>query len=43
MKLAVARGLAWGVLAAALLYFMLHLLDDNNLESGRAASMSTQQ
>jgi hypothetical protein len=43
MKLVVVRGLAWSVLAAALVYFTMHLFDDNNLESGRAVGRSTQQ
>jgi hypothetical protein len=37
-----ATALAWGVLAAALLFFTLHLLSNNNLEFGRETSVSTQ-
>jgi hypothetical protein len=42
MKPGVATGLAWGVLAAALLFLALHLLSDNNLEFGRGEDVSTQ-
>ena len=38
-----ATVLAWGVLAAALLFLGLHLLGDNNLEFGQGAGVSTQQ
>ena len=43
MKSGIATWLAWGVLAAALLFLGLHLLGDNNLEFGRGAGVSTQQ
>ena len=43
MKSGFATWLAWGVLAAALLFLGLHLLGDNNLEFGRGAGVSTQQ
>jgi hypothetical protein len=43
MKSEFAMWLAWGVLAAALLFLGLHLLGDNNLEFGRGASVSTEQ
>jgi len=43
MNKAFATGLAWGLLAAALLFLTLHLLADNNLESAPAARVSTQQ
>ena len=36
------KALAWVVLAAALLFFTLHLLSDNNLEFSRDAGVSTQ-
>jgi chaperonin GroEL len=38
-----ATGLAWGALAAALLFLGLHLLGDNNLEVGGGAAVSTEQ
>ena len=38
-----ATGLAWGALAAALLFLGLHLLGDNNLEVGGGAAVSTVQ
>jgi hypothetical protein len=43
MKSGFATWLAWGVLAAALLFLGLHLLDDNDLEFGRGAGVSTEQ
>ena len=43
MKSGFATWLVWGVLAVALLFLGLHLLDDNNLEVGRGAGVSTQQ
>ena len=43
MKAGFATWLAWGVLAAALLFLGLHLLGNNNLELGRGAGVSTQQ
>jgi hypothetical protein len=43
MKSGFATWLAWGVLAVALLFLGLHLLDNNNLEVGRGAGVSTQQ
>jgi hypothetical protein len=43
MKSGFATVLAWGVLAAALLFLGLHLLGDNNLEFGQGAGVSTQQ
>jgi hypothetical protein len=43
VKSGFAMWLAWGVLAAALLFLGLHLFSDNNLEVGRGAGVSTQQ
>jgi hypothetical protein len=43
MKSGVAAMLAWGVLAAALLFFTLQLFSNNNLEIGGGAAMSTQR
>jgi hypothetical protein len=43
MKSGFATWLAWGVLAAALLFLGLHLLGNNNLELGRGAGVSTEQ
>ena len=43
MKSGLRRGLAWGVLAVALLFLGLHLFSDNNLEFGRGTGVSTQQ
>jgi hypothetical protein len=43
MKSGFATWLAWGVLAAALLFLGLHLLGNNNLELGRGAGVSTKQ
>jgi hypothetical protein len=37
-----ATALAWGVLAAALLFFTLHLLSNNNLEFGHESAVSAQ-
>jgi hypothetical protein len=41
-KLRIATALAWGVLAAALLFFTLHLFSNNNLEFGHEGAVSTQ-
>ena len=41
-KLRIATALAWGVLAAALLFFTLHLFSNNNFAFGHEASVSTQ-
>lgn len=41
-KVRIATALAWGVLAAALLFFTLHLLSNNNFTSGHEAGVSTQ-
>jgi hypothetical protein len=43
MKSGFATWLAWGVLAAALLFLGLHLFSDNNLEVGGGTGVSTQQ
>jgi hypothetical protein len=43
MRSGFATMLAWGVLAAALLFFTLHLFSNNNLEFGRGAGVTTQQ
>ena len=43
MKSGFATWLAWGVLAAALLFLGLHLLGNNNLELGRGAGVSAEQ
>jgi hypothetical protein len=43
MKSGIATWLAWGVLAAALLFLGLHLFSDNNLEFGQGPGVSTQQ
>jgi hypothetical protein len=42
MKLGFATALAWGVFAAALLFFTLQLFSNNNLEFGRGVGVSTQ-
>jgi hypothetical protein len=42
IKWGFATALAWGVLAAALLFFTLHLLSNNNLEFGHETGVSTQ-
>jgi hypothetical protein len=42
MKTGVGTRLAWSVLAAALVFFAFHLMDDNNLESGHGAALSTE-
>lgn len=41
-KLRIATALAWGVLAAALLIFTLHLISNNNFAFGHEAGVSTQ-
>jgi len=41
-KLRIATALAWGVLAAALLFFSLHLFSNNNFAFGHEAGVSTQ-
>ena len=41
-KLRIATALAWGVLAAALLFFTLHLFSNNNFAFGHEAGASTQ-
>jgi hypothetical protein len=41
-KLRIATALAWGVLAAALLFFTLHLFSNNNFAFGHEAGVSTQ-
>lgn len=38
-----AAVVAWGVLAAALLFFAMHYFSSNNLETGQRAGESTQQ
>lgn len=38
-----ATALAWSVLAAALLFFTMHLYSSNNLETGHATGVLTQQ
>jgi hypothetical protein len=38
----IGTALAWGVLAAALLFFTLNLLSSNNLESGHDGAVSAQ-
>lgn len=45
MKPGFAAAVAWSVLAAALLFFAMHLFSDNNLETGQDedAGVSTQQ
>jgi hypothetical protein len=43
MKSGIATMLAWGVLAAALLFFTLNLFSNNNLEFGQGAAVSTQR
>jgi hypothetical protein len=43
MKSGLATWLAWGALAAALLFLGFHFLGDNNLERDRGASVSTEQ
>jgi hypothetical protein len=35
--------LAWGTLAAAVVFLAFHLLGNNNLESGHGTAESTQQ
>jgi hypothetical protein len=42
MKLGFATALAWGVLAAALLFFTLHLFSSNNLEFSHETGVSMQ-
>jgi hypothetical protein len=42
MKLGFATALAWGVLAAALLFFTMHLFSNNNLEFRHETDVSTQ-
>jgi hypothetical protein len=39
-KLRIATALAWGVLAAALLFFTLHLFSNNNFAFGHEAGVS---
>jgi hypothetical protein len=41
-KLRIATALAWGVLAAALLFFTLHLFSNNSFAFGHEAGVSTQ-
>ena len=43
MKSGLATGLFWGVLAVALLVFVMHLQADNNLEPDRATGAPSQQ
>ena len=43
MKRGSAAAMAWSVLAAALLFFAMHLFSDNNLETGQGAGVSTRQ
>jgi hypothetical protein len=40
MKVGFATMLAWGVLAASLLFLMMHLFSSNNLELGQGAGVS---
>lgn len=43
MKRGFAAALAWSMLAGALLFFTMYLFSNNNLETGQAAGVSTQQ
>ena len=42
MKTGIGAWLAWGALAVALVFFALHLMDDNNLEAAHGAALSTE-
>jgi hypothetical protein len=43
MRSSFGAWLAWGALAAAVVFLAFHLLGDNNLESGHGTAASTQQ
>jgi hypothetical protein len=43
MRSSFGTWLAWGTLAAAVVFLAFHLLGDNNLESGHGNAESTQQ
>jgi hypothetical protein len=43
MKPELARALAWGVLAAALLFFAVNYFSNNNFESGQRSTETTQR
>jgi hypothetical protein len=42
MRPELAKALAWGVLAAALLFFAMNYFSNNNLESGQRPAETTQ-
>ncbi|HEV7544738.1 MAG TPA: hypothetical protein VGO42_09290 [Reyranella sp.] len=43
MRSSFGAWLAWGTLAAAVVFLAFHLLGDNNLESSHGTAESTQQ